>query len=81
MRTPSAQSSNQTTVVIDLKYVYSYRSMPLPYSLDLRWRIVWVYLTQNLSQSRIGLLFNVSDHTVGQMISLFNQTGDVKPRL
>ena len=54
--------------------------MPLPYSLDLRWRIVWVYLTQNLSQSRIGLLFSVSDRTVGRVISLFNQTGDVKPR-
>ena len=63
-----------------LKFVYSYRSMPLPYSLDLRWRIVWVYLTQNLSQSRIGLLFSISDRTVGRVISLFNQTGDVKPR-
>ena len=42
---------------------------------------MWGYLTQILSQLAIGLLFGVSDHTVRRLISLFNQTGDVKPRL
>jgi len=54
--------------------------MPLPYSLDLRWRIAWAHLTQNLSQSSIAVLFSVSDRTVRRLISLFNQTGDVKPQ-
>ena len=56
--------------------------MPNPYSFDLRWRIVWVYLTQNRSPVEIATLFNVSDRTVRRYISLFHQTGDVlvKPR-
>ena len=54
--------------------------MPLPYSLDLRWRIVWAYLTQSLSQSSIALLFNVSERTVRRLVALFNQTGSVKWR-
>ena len=48
--------------------------MPLPYSLDLHWRIVWAYFTQ----SGISVLFNVLEQTVRQFIALFNHTGDVQ---
>ena len=35
--------------------------IPNPYSIDLRWRIVWIYLTQNLSTAEITSLVGVSE--------------------
>ena len=51
--------------------------MPIPYSIDLRWRIVWIYLTQNLS---VASLVCVSERTVWRYIALFRQTGDIEPQ-
>ena len=51
--------------------------MPNSYSLDLRWRIVWVYLAQHRSPRDIAALLNVSERTVRRYITLFYHTGDV----
>ena len=55
--------------------------MPNPYSVDLRWRIIWLYLAQKLSSLRIATLLNVSERTVRRYVALFYRTGDIKPRL
>ena len=56
--------------------------MPNPYSLDLRWRIVWIYLVQRCPPGQIASLLNVSERTVRRYIALFHRTSDVqvKPR-
>ena len=53
--------------------------MPNPYSLDLRWRIVWSYLAHRRSYSEISVLFSVSERTVRRYIARFQNTGDVVP--
>ena len=53
--------------------------MPNPYSLDLRWRIVWSYLAHKRSYSEIAVLFSVSERTVRRYIARFQITGDVVP--
>ena len=53
--------------------------MPNPYSIDLRWRIVWAYLSQSFTTFQISELFSVSERTVRRYISLFHQTGDIEP--
>ena len=54
--------------------------MPIPYSINLRWRIVWIYLTQNLPVAEIASIVCVSERTVWRYIALFRQTGDVEPQ-
>lgn len=54
--------------------------MPTPFSLDLRWRVVWLHLSTNYPPARIAHLMSVSERTVWRYISLFNHTGDVQPQ-
>ena len=54
--------------------------MPVPYSLDLRWRIVWAYLTHRLSYARIAVNFAMSERTVRRYVALFQMSGDVERR-
>lgn len=54
--------------------------MPNPYSVDLRWRIVWTSLSHQLSASEVSAIFSVSESTVRRYISLFHQTGDIEPQ-
>ena len=53
--------------------------MPAPYSLDLRWRSVWLFLVPQMSPAEISQYLCVSQRTVQRYISMFEQTGDVKP--
>ena len=55
--------------------------MPLPFSVDLRWRIVWLSLTTDRTPANIAHIMNVSELTVWRYISLFKQTGDIQPML
>jgi hypothetical protein len=48
-----------------------------PYSLDLRWRIVWSYLAHKWS--KLLVLFSVCERTVRRFIACFQITGDVVP--
>ena len=52
--------------------------MPRPYSLDLRWRIIWAYLSQNLSSVQIAEIFGVCERTVKRYVLMFEQTGEVE---
>lgn len=54
--------------------------MPLPFAVDLRWRIVWLYLSTDYSPSNISRLLHVSECTVWRYIALFRATDDVIPR-
>ena len=54
--------------------------MANPYSIELRWRIIWIYLTTNYSIAEIAALFCVSERTVWRYIALFHRTGDVEPQ-
>ena len=53
--------------------------MPNPYSNDLRWRVIWLYLAKNLSIAEVSELVCVSERTIKRYITQFNQTGDVHP--
>ena len=54
--------------------------MAPPYSTDLRWRIVWLVLTLQVSSDVVSRLLNVSARTVTRYVDLFQRTGDVVPR-
>ena len=54
-------------------------TMPTPYSIDLRWRVVWFDLVHGFASHEIADLFCLSERTVRRYITLFHQTGDVKP--
>ena len=53
--------------------------MPKAYAVDLRWRVVCLYLAQNRSSSDISSLLLLSERSVRRYISLFYRTGDVEP--
>lgn len=53
--------------------------MPNPYSIDFRWRIVWLYTVKQLGAARISQLLCVSERTVRRYITQFEQSGDVQP--
>ena len=55
--------------------------MSIPYSLDLRWRIIWIALAWHSSPQHIGQQLSVSERTVRRYLKMFEETGDVKPRL
>ena len=50
-------------------------SMPSPYSLDLRWRVVWLYLVHNKKPVEIAQLISISEPTVKRYITLFMSNG------
>ena len=53
--------------------------MPVLYSLDLCWRIVWAFLCHRQSFADIATSFNVCERTVRRYVDLFQRTGDVRP--
>ena len=54
-------------------------AMPISYSVDLRWRIIWMYLVKKMSVTAISDLCCVSNINVRCYIDRFSQTGEVKP--
>ena len=50
--------------------------MPIPYSLILWWRIIWIALTWHASPQDIGQHLSVSERTVRRHLKMFE---DVKP--
>ena len=53
--------------------------MPTPYTLELRWRVVWLNLVHGFSSHEVSELLCLSERTVRRYLTLFHQTGDVKP--
>ena len=54
--------------------------MPIPYSLELRWRIIWIALAWHASPRDIGQQLSVSEWTVRRYLKMFEETSDVKPQ-
>ena len=54
-------------------------TMPTPYSIDLHWRVLWFNLVCGFTLWEIADLLCLSERTVKRYITLFHQTGDVKP--
>ena len=54
--------------------------MPLLYSLDLRWQVVWMHLVYQVTPGEIGELLGLSERMVKQYISTFQHTGKVQPK-
>ena len=57
-----------------------YAVMPISYSVDLRWRVVWLNLTQNMSTGTISRQMCISERSVRRYLTFFQQTGDVVPK-
>ena len=55
--------------------------MPIPYSLDLCWRVIWLHLAHHLNCKDISHQVSLSESTVYRYINAFEQTGDVAPRV
>ena len=54
--------------------------MPRAYATDLRLGAVWLHLTHNLDMIEILQYLAISPSSVYRYITLFEQTGDVKPK-
>ena len=53
--------------------------MPLAYSLDRRWRVIWMHLAHQTATTRIAELLGISERTVRRYLNSFKNTGDVLP--
>ena len=56
------------------------RRTPRAYSLDLRWRAIWLYTAVDLPISDISRQLCMSERTIRRYIDMFELTGDVRPR-
>lgn len=55
--------------------------MPLPYSLDFRWRIIWLTIIQRQSPTTVARQMCICEKSVRRYQKLFWQTGDVSPKM
>lgn len=53
--------------------------MPVHYSTDLRWRVVWLVSLRKMSFSEVGQLLFISEKSVRRYMELFFTTGNVTP--
>ena len=56
------------------------RLMPLAFSVDLRWRAIWLYIVVQLPISEISRQLCIYGRTIRRYINMFEQTGDIQPR-
>ena len=54
-------------------------TMPVGYSVDLRWRAVWLHLICGRSRYEIADLLFMSKRSVDRYIALYQSTGTVEP--
>ena len=52
--------------------------MPILYSLDLQWRIIWISLAWHASLQDIGQQLSVSERTVRRYLKMFKDMQDVQ---
>ena len=53
--------------------------MPTSYSVDLRWRVVWLRLVHDMTTGSIAREMCISESSVKRYLALFQRTGDVTP--
>lgn len=56
------------------------KSMPAGYSVDLRWRAVWLHLIRNMSYAEVADVLFMSQRSVQRYVDLYQSTGDVEPQ-
>ena len=54
--------------------------MPVPYSVDLRWRVVCLHLVHHMTFKNISKLLFISEKTVRRYLRRFWQTGEMQPQ-
>ena len=54
--------------------------MPTNYSVDLRWRAVWLYLIRRMSYAEIADILFMSQRSVQRYVALYQSSSDVEPR-
>ena len=52
--------------------------MPAPFSEDVQWRVICLYIFFSIQLQRLHFFLGVSERTVERYISKFLVTGDVK---
>ena len=50
-----------------------------PYSCDLRWRVVWLRISQDLPFREIGQRLCIAPSTAHAVYTRFEETGEVEP--
>jgi transposase len=55
-------------------------SMPKPYSIDLREKIVTAYENQEGSMQKLAKRFQVSKNFVADLLKRFKETGQIAPK-
>ena len=63
-----------------LEFTIGAVKMPLAYSVDFRWRIVWLSIVNNMTPRSIASQMCVCERSVRRYLRLFQQTGDVEPQ-
>ena len=53
--------------------------MPLPYSDDLQWHIVWMHLFNNMPAEDVAKMMYVSVSSVYRYSQCYQAAGDVRP--
>lgn len=54
--------------------------MPMNYSVDLRWRAVWLYVIRRMNYAEIADVLFMSQRSVRRYVDIYQSTGDVEPR-
>lgn len=55
--------------------------MPVAYSDDLRWRVVWMHVFQNIEAEEVAIVMKIGKRSVYRYVERFMATGDVRPFL
>jgi transposase len=54
--------------------------MAPPFSVDFRWRVVWLSLVHGKSPAAIASLLGICERTARRYLDSFQRTGDVLPK-
>ena len=54
--------------------------MPVPFSTNFRWRIIWLSVVNHWNPNDIAQLLQVSERTVRRHVKMFEDTGDIQPK-
>ena len=54
--------------------------MPKAYSVDLRWRAVWLHVVSGMSSAEIAVVLFMAERSVYRYLALFHATGSVDPK-
>lgn len=72
----SALNSNVRYPIVALKFT----TMPVGYSVDLRWRAIWLHFICGKKRLEVADLLVMSKKSVDRYISLYQSTGTVEPK-